>query len=115
MRKARSHAEPPGPALEPRQSSRSLPAPSLHPSPAENSLGNQAILRRLSHSAPMVRRDSPSPDASKKAPPASPAPGPAPSPTPDATKTDEVKLTIPWDEILKGNATLMSVLAPQLQ
>jgi hypothetical protein len=78
--------------------------------------GNQTLLRQLSHSAPMVRRDPPA-DAKKTAPPApaSPAPGPAPSPTPDAAKTDEVKLTIPWDEILKGNTTLMQVLMPGLQ
>jgi Domain of unknown function (DUF4157) len=62
----------------------------------------------------MVRRDPPAPDASKK--PAAPAsPAPAPSPTPDASKTDEVKLSIPWDEILKGNTTLMQVLMPGLQ
>jgi Domain of unknown function (DUF4157) len=79
--------------------------------------GNQTLLRQLSHSAQVVRRDPPAPDAKKTAPPAaaSPAPGPAPSPTPDAAKTDEVKLTIPWDEILKGNTTLMQVLMPGLQ
>jgi Domain of unknown function (DUF4157)/Protein-glutamine gamma-glutamyltransferase len=78
--------------------------------------GNQTLLRQLSHSAQVVRRDPPA-DAKKTAPPApaSPAPGPAPSPTPDAAKTDEVKLTIPWDEILKGNTTLMQVLMPGLQ
>jgi Domain of unknown function (DUF4157) len=78
--------------------------------------GNQTLLRQLSHSAQVVRRDPPA-DAKKTAPPApaSPAPGPAPSPAPDAAKTDEVKLTIPWDEILKGNTTLMQVLIPGLQ
>ena len=75
--------------------------------------GNQTLLRRLSRSGPVVRREPPAADASKKpAAPASPAPGPAPSPSPDAGKTDEVKLTIPWDEILKGNTTLMQVLMP---
>ncbi len=77
--------------------------------------GNQTLLRQLSHSGPMVRRDPPA-DAKKAAPPAPASPtGPAPSPAPDAAKTDEVKLTIPWDEILKGNTTLMQVLTPGLQ
>ncbi|UWZ81738.1 eCIS core domain-containing protein [Occallatibacter riparius] len=102
------------------------PAPNiaqrLHRSPDRQShsaepaySGNRALLRQLSRSGPVVRRDPPA-DAKKTPPaPATPAAGPAPSPTPDAGKTDEVKLTIPWDEILKGNTTLLQVLMPGLQ
>ena len=75
--------------------------------------GNRALLRQLSRSGPIVRRDPPA-DAKKTAP-AAPAAGPAPSPTPDAAQTDEVKLTIPWDQILKGDTTLLQVLMPGLQ
>ena len=116
MRRAKYSARPAGPTLALRESTRSHASVSLQNPHGEHTLGNQAMLRRLSRSEPMVRRDPPA-DA-KKSPPAAPAsapPGPAPSPTPDAAKTDEVKLSIPWDEILKGNTTLMQVLMPGLQ
>jgi hypothetical protein len=113
MRTARRNVQPAGPMPALLKSSRSWVDSShnvLHSMP---SVGNQAMLRRLSNSAPVVRRDTPSPAAGKTAAPAAPAAGAGAAPAPDASgKTDEVKVTIPWSDILSGKTKILDFFAP---
>jgi len=112
MRTAKHNVGPASPIFDSRKSSRSPLESSqnvLHRMPA---LGNQAMLRRLSSSAHVIRRDTPAAPAGKTAAPAPPAAGAGPAPAPDAAgKTDDVKVTIPWSDILNGKTTLLSFLS----
>ena len=112
MRTARHNAQPAGPVTDLGKSNRSS-SDSAHPvTRSTPSLGNQAMLRRISSSAAVVRRDTPAPDAAKPAAPAAPAASAGPAPAPDAAgKTDDVKVTIPWSDILSGKTTLLSFLS----